>query len=331
MDVLLTETAWQRFGEGMARVAPDARPLRMLDDGSIVMGPEGLGVEWADATPEVVWATADLFDEGAPLRPFFGFLRRCESLSWLQSPAAGIDAPVFAEVVRRGVRLTNAHVTHIPIAEHVLRSVLAHYQQDHRWRAAQAERAWRRHDFREVHGTTWLVIGVGAIGGAVAERARAFGAAVVGVRRHPRGDEPVDEMIGPDDVATALPRADVVVLSAPSTPETEGMVDAGFLAAMKEASVLVNVGRGSLVDEEALLRALDHGIPEAAVLDVTATEPLPGDSPLWAHPSVVLTPHNAAGGTGRHARLAELFLDNLARYREGRPLHHEVTEADLPE
>jgi phosphoglycerate dehydrogenase-like enzyme len=138
-------------------------------------------------------------------------------------------------------------------------------------------------------------------------------------------------MITPGDIINRLPEADVVVLSAPSTPETAHVVDAGFLARMKPASLLVNIARGALVDEAALVEALDDGTTiEAAVLDVTDVEPLPDDSPLWGHAKIAITPHDAAGGTGRFARAADIFIDNLTRYVAGEPLRNEVTEADLP-
>ncbi len=189
---------------------------------------------------------------------------------------------------------------------------------------------WRPHQFREIYGTTWIVVGTGAIGSEVARRASAFGARVIGVRRNPTGDEPVDEMVAPPALVGALPRADVVVLSAPSTSETVGLVDSRFLDAMAPDSVLVNIARGALVDEEALLAALDRGRPAAAILDAFVTEPLPADHPFWDHPGIVLTPHTSAGGLARHDRGAELFLENLGRFRRGEPLLHEVlpTHAD---
>ena len=323
MRVLLTATAHERFGD---RLPARVEPLVMQGDGTLAGG-----IAWEDAAAEVAWPTADLFEPDAPLRPFFAFLLQSETLRWIQSPAAGVDAPVFAQLVRKGIRLTTSHVTDIPISEYVLRAVLDHYQRPEEWQASSAERAWRRHDFREVHGTTWLIVGLGSIGGATAVRARAFGADVIGVRRSPTGDEPVDRMITPDALLGVVGEADVVVLAAPSSTETRHLVDATFLAAMKPASLLVNIARGALVDEAALVEALDRGTTiEAAVLDVTATEPLPADSRLWEHPAITITPHDAAGGTGRFARAADLFLENLRRYEAGEPLLHEVTAAELP-
>ncbi len=204
---------------------------------------------------EVAAAAFDLFDayEGA-LRPFFGMVMRSETLRWFSVPNAGLDSPVFTAVLERGVRLTNAHVTDIPISEYVLRSVLDHFQHAERWRDAQRRRAWDRHQFREVAGTTWLIVGLGTIGQAVAVRAKAFGAQVIGCRRHPTGTEPVDAFVSPHDLLTMLPSADVVVLCLPSAPEAPPLVGASFLDAMAEGSVLVNIARGSLVDEGALRR-----------------------------------------------------------------------------
>jgi phosphoglycerate dehydrogenase-like enzyme len=272
---------------------------------------------------DVAWATGDLYMEPDLARHFFGAVLGSDTLRWLQVTNAGVDHPVFANLVRNGVTLTTSHVTGAPIAEYVLRAVLDWYQRAGEWRSSIAEQRWENHEFREVAGTTWLVVGLGAIGSAVARRARAFDATVLGVRRTPRGDEPVDELVGLDAVA----RADVVVLAAPANAATRGMVDDALLASMKPGSVLVNVGRGSLVDEDALVRALDRGDGiEAALLDVTATEPLPADSPLWSHPRVVLTPHSSALGHGRHARAADVFLANLARWLRDEPLGHVVTE-----
>ena len=299
----------------------------MQPDGSVVSGDGEVPRE--QVTPEVAWATSDLFDPGAPTRPFFGLLLRSMSLRWMQSSAAGVDAPIFGDLVRRGIRLTTSHVQSVSIAEHVLRVVLDHYQGAAQWHEAQRAQRWERRDFREVAGTGWLVIGLGSIGAEVSLRARAFGAMVTGVRRQPDGNEPVDRMIGPDEVAGALSDADVVVLAAPATSATAHMVNDEFLGRMRPGSVLVNVGRGALVDEDALLRALDRGVPEAALLDVFATEPLPAGHPLWSHPRVTVTPHASASGTGRHARAADLFAANLASWVRGQPLLHEVSVADL--
>lgn len=329
MLILCTSVAHGSFGARLDRAGVEW--LTMEADGMLLDG-SGAAVPWSGARPEVAWATSDLFREGAPLGAFFRFVVDCPSLRWFQSPAAGYDAEPFRLMAGRGVRVCNAHVNSLPIAEFVLRSVLDEFQDAAQWRRQQSGSDWRIHDWREVSGSTWLVVGLGHIGAAVAERARALGARVIGCRRTPSGSEPVDLMVTPDRLGDVVHEADVVVLSAPAGPDTDGLVDAGFLAAMRQGSLLVNVGRGSLVDEEALVAALGRGTPAAAVLDVFATEPLPADHPFWTHPRVRVTPHNAAGGIGRLGRQADLFAENLGRYQAGAPLEHDVTEAirELP-
>lgn len=322
--VLLTSVAYERFWDFVAR--PRVEALIMEKDGSLRTG-AGVAVDRDSANPEVAWGTSDLYAEGSPVRPFLGLIRRAPTLRWFQSPAAGYDDPIFAELARRGVRITNAHVNGIPIAEFVMRAVLDEFQKAHLWRDAQRAQEWKTHDWREVSGTTWLVVGLGSIGGGVARRAKAFGATVIGCRRTPDASDPVDRMVGLADLRSVAGEADVVVLCVPASPETRGVIGESFLEAMRPGSLLVNVARGSLVDEEALLAALDRGAPAAAILDVFATEPLPAGHPFWSHPRVAVTAHNSAGGTGRHGRQAELFRENLGRYLAGRDLTNDITAA----
>jgi phosphoglycerate dehydrogenase-like enzyme len=327
VTVLLSDHAAAAYGERVAASPVPTRLARVQGNGRLLVDGRPTTVE--EAAPEVAWLTAEAFYDGVA-EPFFRIVHDSPSVRWVHSPAAGVDLPFFGGLGERGVRLTTSHVNSIPIAEYVLATVLARYQQLERWREAQRDHAWRHHEFREVFATTWLIVGLGAIGAAVATRAGAFGARVIGVRRRPTGDEPVAAMVTPDQLLDAVPDADVVVLAAPATPATRQLVDARFLAAMRPGSILVNVARGALVDEAALLDALDRGVPDAAILDVFATEPLPPDSPLWAHPRVVVTPHSSSGGEGRHDRAADLFAENLARYARGEPLLHEVDPADVP-
>ena len=308
----LSAEAIALWGDRIRAIVPDAE---------LVAYDPALGAIPGDP-PEVGWLSVDVLRNADTA--FIDALLASAPLRWVQSAGAGYDTWHFQQLLARGVRLTTAHVNNVPIAEYVLREVLDRFQRADRWRAGQAAHHWEHHEWREVTGSTWLVVGVGAIGSAVAERARAFGAHVIGVRRTPDGTEPVDEMVGPDQTVALLPRADVVVLTLPATDATRHLVDDGFLAAMQAAAVLVNVARGALVDEAALLRALDAGRPDFAVLDVVGTEPLPAESPLWDHPKIVVTPHSSSGGHGRFARGADLFAHNLRRYRAGEPLRHEV-------
>jgi phosphoglycerate dehydrogenase-like enzyme len=323
MLVLLTAVAHATFG---ARLQRDEVDWQLLESDGSVYDVDGSAVDPSDVRPEIAWGTSDLFREGAPLRAFFSLMLKSPTLRWFQSPAAGYDDPVFAALVSNGVRVSNAHVNSLPIAEFVMRAVLDEFQEAWQWRELSRAGGWSVHDWREVSGSTWVVVGLGGIGTEVARRARAFGARVIGCRRRPSPDDPTDRTVTPDQLGDVLGLADVVVLAAPATPETADLVNAEFLAAMKPGSLVVNVARGSLIDEGALLASLDSGHLRAAVLDVFRHEPLPPDHRFWSHPSVRITPHNAAGGVGRLERQADLFSENLDRYVAGHALLHDVTD-----
>jgi phosphoglycerate dehydrogenase-like enzyme len=324
VQVLLTAAAYRSFGADLSRQGVDW--LLMNEDGGLCE-PDGLSIPREDARPKIAWGTSDLFREGAPLGPFFSFMLGSAELQWFQSPGAGYENPAFGALVANGVRVTNAHVNSLPIAEFVMRSVLEAFQDAAQWRHQAWERRWQIHDWREVSGSTWLIVGLGGIGTEVAHRARAFGVRVIGSRLHPSTSDPTEQTVTPDQLDQVIGLADVVVLCAPATRETENLVDADFLSRMKPRSLLVNVARGTLVDDNALIESLDSGHVSAAVLDVFRTEPLPDDHPFWSHPSIRVTPHNAAGGTGRFQRQADLFKENLDHYLDGRPLLNEVTDA----
>ena len=318
---LIYEPSLQRIG-GQIPPGSDLELYVMAKDGTIWR--EGARVSPEDCAPHIGWTNVDLFGD-APIRAYVSALLKSPNLAWVQSGAAGFDDPIFRRIVEKGALLTTNHSQSVGISEYVLAAVLDHFQRGPERRAAQAKTQWARLPFREVAGSNWLIIGFGAIGQAVGRKARAFEAQVTGVRRA-RGDHPAaDAMATPDKIPELLGAADVVVLSTPLSSATAKMADATFFAAMKPGAVLVNVGRGGLVDEPALLAALDRGAPAHAVLDVFATEPLPADSPFWRHPGVALTGHASALGTGLGARGDAVFLANLARFLAGEPLSNVET------
>ena len=314
LTVVVSAHAWDRFADILKPAAQSARWGVVRADGTVDEG---------GSAAEVAWLSNDVFYSGV-LPAYLDLLRADAALTWVQSAGAGVDSPMFQELLGRGIRLTTTHATNVPIAEYVIGTVLRRYQQPERWAASAAQRTWAHTDFPEIWGSTWLIVGMGHIGVEIARRVRAFDARVIGVRRHPRGDEPVDRMITPAEVLVVLPEVDVVVLAAPATGDTRHLVNAEFLAAMRESAVLINVARGALVDEEALVAALDAGRPAHAVLDVTDVEPLPAESPLWAHAKITVTPHTSGGGEGRFRRAAGVFAANLARYGRGEPLVDEA-------
>jgi phosphoglycerate dehydrogenase-like enzyme len=324
--LLIFEPSFRRI-EGELATLGGVEPLIMDREGQITLA--GAKVESDDARPRIAWFSGELYQRSA-MGAFVRATLASPELKWFQSAAAGFDSPFFARIVANGARLTTSHGQAVGMADYVLAGVLDCFQRGPERRAAQARSEWKGFAFREVLGSTWLVIGFGAVGQGVAQRAKAFGARVIGIRRD-QAAHPLADVIAPvEALAEHLPSADVVVLCAPLSDATRHIANAAFLAAMKPDSVLANVGRGALVDEAALLGALERGVPAHAVLDVFETEPLPAESPFWGHPRVSLTAHNSGVTGAQDGRNQELFLDNLRRYLAGQPLLYEVDPKDVP-
>jgi phosphoglycerate dehydrogenase-like enzyme len=248
-------------------------------------------------------------------------LQAAQGVRWIHTGSAGFDWVQVPEVERRTIALTrSADVMSIPIAEFVFGAVLAHAKHLHALRDAQREQRWAPPMHAELHGKTMLVVGVGAIGRRVAGLARAFGMRVVGVKRDGAPHEAVDEMIRPDALDGVLGEADVVVLTAPGTAETDGMIGAAQLASMKPTSYLVNVARGSLIDDDALVAALEAGTIAGACLDAFRDEPLPAGHPLWDAPNLMISPHCSYRTPEIRARVIDEFAANLERYLSDEPL-----------
>lgn len=317
--IFLTEAAFDRWWSDINAVAPDARPILARSKDATVPRTAPLSM-----VADIAWITFDVWASPEETASFYAELVELTGLKWCHSGGAGTDGAPFDLLASRGTILSTSHVNAGPAGDFVVRAVLDVLQGAHIWRTSQHEREWRIHDFREMSMTTWLIIGMGSIGQSIARRASAFGAKVVGCRRAPTGDEPCERMISPAEVLSAVPDADVVVLAAPATTETYQLVDANFLAKMRAGSILVNVARGSLVDETALRAALDIGRPAFAVLDTFAEEPLAPSSPFWSHPRVAITPHNAARGEGNAQRATTVFVDMLRQWRQGELMPSEM-------
>ncbi len=274
------------------------------------------------AAVEAAFFSGDVFPDR--VRDFVLALRDSAGLRWLHSFSAGVDHPWFQALRARGVRLsTSSGAQAVPIAHTVLLYLLALARDFGRWQDAQRRRAWEQHDFRDLQGLTLAVVGLGPIGLEVARLGTAFGMRVIGARRTPAGTEPC-ETWPLSRLDALLEVADAVVLALPLTDETRELFSAARLARMKRGAWLINVGRGALVDEPALVAALQSGALGGAGLDVFAVEPLPPESPLWSLPNVIVTPHNSGDTPSNLPRACEIFLDNLARYRRGEPLRNEV-------
>ena len=247
-------------------------------------------------------------------------------LRWLQQWGAGSDWLLRApEAVQHEFVLTNASGVHaIPISEQIVGYLLAFARGLHRAICAQTRREWHREtkgSLFELAGKTMLLIGVGAIGGRTAEIAATLGMDVLGIRKDPGKSVPhVKAMYGPEQLMRVLPQADFVVLTVPLTQETRGMMGERELRAMKSTAYIVNIGRGATIQQDVLTRALQESWIAGAGLDVFSTEPLPQDSPLWGMENVIITGHYAGMTPEYDNRALEILLENLERYRAGRPL-----------
>ncbi|MFF2054004.1 D-2-hydroxyacid dehydrogenase [Leifsonia sp. NPDC058194] len=256
-------------------------------------------------------------------------------LRWVHTMAAGGGGTVkraglTAEELRRVAFTTSAGVHGGPLAEFALFGLLAGAKDLPRLRADQQSRTWpERWGMGQLADQTVLVLGLGGIGGEVARLLTAFGARVIGTSRHERHAPDVDEQVRPEALIAVAARVDAVVVALPGTTATDGMLGRAFFEAAKPGLTVVNVGRGTVIDEDALLAALDAGRVGFAALDVTAVEPLPDSSPLWTHPRVLLSPHTAALTDGEERRIAELFADNATRLLDGRPLRNRVDTVDF--
>lgn len=206
------------------------------------------------------------------------------------------------------------------LAEYALGAMLSFSLDLRGFARRQQARQWAARRVEPIEGKTVLIVGLGKTGQAVARRAHAMGMKTLGIRARPKPMPDLDEVHGPDALLTLLRRADFVICCVPLLPNTRGLIGSAAFAAMKPSAVLIDISRGGVVDEAALLSALDTGRLKGAALDVFATEPLPADNPLWACENVIVTPHCASVYDGWDLKAVRMFAGNLTRWRNGQPL-----------
>ena len=248
-------------------------------------------------------------------------LEQATSLRWVQALSAGVDQLPVTLLRERDALLTNAAGVHAqPIAEQVLGYLLAFERRLDTAFERKQRGVWERFTGGELAGQTLGVVGLGAIGTRVAEIAAAVGMDVVGTKRDPDVElDAVDRIYGPDGLTDVLLESDYVLLACPLTDETEGLIGREEIGMLGEDAVLVNVARGPVVDEDALIGALQQRGIRGAALDVFETEPLPAESPLWDLSNVILTPHNAGSSPNLAPRIADVFLENYDAFLEDAP------------
>lgn len=238
------------------------------------------------------------------------------NLKMIQLTSAGLDRVPVETIRQRKIRLCNAEDTYsIPMAEFAVGGILQLYKNSKFFLRNKPERKWEKNrNLRELAGKQVLILGTGHVGRALAKRLTAFGCCVTGLSRSGKTDPEFNEVSTVDQLDDYLPQTDILVMAIPNTPETEGILNEKRLQLLKEDATIVNVARGKLADERAMIRWLEGHPSGGAVLDVFETEPLSEESPLWDLPNVVLSPHNSFVGEGNAHRLFHIIKKNLERY-----------------
>lgn len=297
---------------------------------------EGSGDGVGGASAEVLEAL-----EGARVYMGYGIPPRIleaagDTLEWAHTGTAGVGGSLHEAMRRSPARFTNSAGIHAPPMAETVVGMLLHFFRGFDFAVGgQARGRWESSHFqkadtpvRELAGATVGILGYGGVGREVGARLRALGARVLGLRRSPpgkgEGEEGVVHLHGEEGLARLLAESEALVVAAPETPATRGILSRERIRALPRGAIVVNVARGSLVDEEALVEALRDGHLRGAGLDVFRSEPLPRGHPLWSLPNVLLTPHVSAVSRGFWRRQTDLIVENVGRFLDGRPLRNEV-------
>jgi phosphoglycerate dehydrogenase-like enzyme len=311
--LLCTDHVADRYADRLSAAAPSLDLVPLVGEGPI------------DATDLARVDAAFLSADSFPARTLHLLMAALEApnLRWLHTFSAGTDHPIFGQFRDKGVRITTSSGASAgPIARTIMLYVLGLSRDIRGVLRDQASHTWNPTPFDDIDGKTIGVVGMGPIAREVIRMAAALGMRPIGMRRAVLGDEPCETWTL-DRLPELAAASHVVVVALPLTDDTRGIVSPAVIAAMRPGAVFVNVGRGDLVDEPALVDALATGRLGGAGLDVFVTEPLPAESRLWDLPNVILTPHNSANTKATGEVAAEIFLTNLARYVRGQPLHNE--------
>jgi len=288
--------------------------------------PEDRVLAIADEKGLAAAADAEVAFSGNNPRRVRQLLDATPKLRWYHTVSAGVENMPLPELAQRGIVLTNNSGSYdIQIAEHLMAFVFAVSRQLHRYRDNQRASEWKEQQHQELRDATIVVYGMGSIGGEIARLASAVGMRVIGVRRRSGPSEPgIDRVVAADRLAEVVGEADYLAIAAPLTSATRGAISRDVISRMKPTAWIMNIARGAIVDEPAMIEALQAKRIGGAALDVFTTEPLPKESPLWTLENVIITPHHSGSSPRAGERTLALFAENLRRYKAGEPLINRV-------
>ncbi|MDA0339512.1 MAG: D-2-hydroxyacid dehydrogenase, partial [Proteobacteria bacterium] len=276
--------------------------------------------------------SAEEFEAVAPdieylfaLKPFRGLWQKTPKLKLIQIISTGVDSLLPAPDLPEHVKISNARGIHgIQMAEFALYFMLEFAKNGPRLRQQQADHDFTMFNPINLSGSTCGIIGLGAVGEVSAARANALGMRVIATQRTPKSHPGVEKIYTAEQTADVVEQSDYLVLVVPLTDDTKGLFDARMIARMKPDAVMINLSRGGVVDEDAIVKALTDGTIKGAAIDVFDQEPLPADHPLWDTPNTIITPHMAAADSAYLPNIAKIFADNLTRIANGQPLINEI-------
>jgi len=312
--LLISDNVWGRQHSRIQAIAPNMEVI-------VYEGEEPVANDIVQRVT-LAFFSQDLWPERS--RGFVLSSMNASNLQWYHTFSAGVDSPFFIDLMDRGVRLTNSTgATASPIAQTAILYMLALSRNARAWFEHQHNHEWQRHDLVELDGAHLAVIGMGPIGEEIARLGVALNMNVEGIRRTPTGNEPCPTFSF-NELQNVLSRADWVAVALPLAEETRNLFNADTFALMKSGAHFINVGRGELVDEDALISALRNNHLAGAALDVFATEPLPEDSPLWDMKNVIITPHSSGASPKAGLRSEDFFVENLVKFLANEPLRNEI-------
>jgi D-2-hydroxyacid dehydrogenase (NADP+) len=313
--IFCTDTVAAAHGHSFAALLPDVEILQLVE------GEEISEVDRDRIT--IAFFSGDAYPERSP--QYLRVALKAPNLRWLHTFSAGVDSPIFQSLMAQGITVTNSSgASATPIAHTVMMYLLALSRDLPAWFRAQQHNRWDQRRIADLEGMRLGIIGMGPIGCEVARLALAFGMHPIGMRRSITGSEPCETWTL-DRLMELVAQVDALVLAVPLSDSTRHLIDASVLAAMPQGSMLVNVARGGVVDEEALIAALRSGPLGSAALDVFATEPLPSESALWGMDNVIITPHSSGSTPSADERAVEVFITNLGRLASGEALINQAT------